>query len=1068
MRNLVSVRRLHDLCLNLLLAAASTHAADLYVSTQGSDSNPGTSALPFQTITYAYSRASAGTTIHVLPGVYYDYTSGWGIHLGNSGTAANPIVLHSETRGGAVIDGQNFTDRNVGFYIDGTYNTVDGFEIRNCIMGGITIWANNNRIINNNIHDNGTPASTSTLGRSGIYSSDGTSGNYYAANSIHDNGRTGSNLDHGMYLCGQNETVINNLLFRNVGAGLQIAGYTTVSNMGVYNNVMAWNGTTGIILWMALNGVDIKNNIIYQNGHYGIGCYQATGSGVVADHNLSYANAYGNYDWSGGGTSTLSYTLGTSIASDPKFVNDTSASFDPHLASGSPCIGAGLNLYSVFTTDINGTARPSSGAWDLGAYVYGSGSANTPPTISSIANQSITVGSATSPLAFTVGDAQTSASQLTVSGSCADPTFVPTSSIVFGGSGANRTVTVTPAANQTGMTTITLTVSDGPLSTSTSFTLTVNALAAPVVTLTSPVNGASYSAPATINLAASITANGHTITQVQFYSDSTLLGTDTATPYTFAWSNVSAGSYTLSVKVLYDLGSTVASTPVSVTVAAPPPAGSLTFASTSGTISTPFYVTNSAIVQPAYTSLTAAGQAVYAFNIATAGNYVASALVNAPTTDNNSFFVNIDGQPTDPTMVWDVPVTTGFASQTVAWRGNGTASTTDPSGIADQYQPAVFTFSAGAHQLIIRGREGNCQLGTITIAPYGQNTPPSISGIVNQTITAGGSTGSLAFTVGDAQVAASSLTVSASSSNPTLVPNANIVFGGSGANRTVTVTPANGQTGTATITLTVSDGSLSSSTSFTLTVNAAPAPVVTLTSPVGGSSYTAPATISLTASVTANGHTINQVQFYNGATLLGAATAAPYGFTWSGVNAGSYALSATANYDSGRSVASASASVTVTAPPPAGNLTFASTSGTLSAPFYITNNAIDQPAYTTLLAGGQATYTFSLSSAGDYVVSALVSAPTTDNNSLFVNIDAQPTDPTMIWDVPVRSGFASQMVSWRGNGTVSSSSPSGIAAQYAPKVFSLATGTHQLIVRGREGNCQLGTITIAPTSLPAN
>ena len=46
---------------------------------------------------------------------------------------------------------------------------------------------------------------------------------------------------------------------------------------------------------------------------------------------------------------------------------------------------------------------------------------------------------------------------------------------MFGGSGANRTVTVTPAANQNGTTTITVTVSDGQLSTPTSFQLTVNA-----------------------------------------------------------------------------------------------------------------------------------------------------------------------------------------------------------------------------------------------------------------------------------------------------------------------------------------------------------------------------------------------------------------------------------------------------------------------------------------------------------------------------------------------------------------------------------------------------------------
>src|SRR3989441_960759 len=60
------------------------------------------------------------------------------------------------------------------------------------------------------------------------------------------------------------------------------------------------------------------------------------------------------------------------------------------------------------------------------------------------------------------------------------------------------------------------------------------------------------------------------------------------------------------------------------------------------------------------------------------------------------------------------------------------------------------------------------------------------------------------------------------SSTPTLVPAANIVLGGSGANRTVTMTPALNQSGTATIPVTVSDGSLTASDSFVLTANASP------------------------------------------------------------------------------------------------------------------------------------------------------------------------------------------------------------------------------------------------------
>jgi len=61
---------------------------------------------------------------------------------------------------------------------------------------------------------------------------------------------------------------------------------------------------------------------------------------------------------------------------------------------------------------------------------------------------------------------------------------------------------------------------------------------------------------------------------------------------------------------------------------------------------------------------------------------------------------------------------------------------------------------------------------------------------------------------------------SKTASLPALVPTNNIVFGGSGSNRTVTLTPTPDQSGYADITLNVSDGSLASSTTFRLTVAA--------------------------------------------------------------------------------------------------------------------------------------------------------------------------------------------------------------------------------------------------------
>ena len=88
----------------------------------------------------------------------------------------------------------------------------------------------------------------------------------------------------------------------------------------------------------------------------------------------------------------------------------------------------------------------------------------------------------------------------------------------------------------------------------------------PTIVLTSPASDASFTAPATVNLAASATPNGHTITKVQFYNGTTLLGEDTGAPYAFAWTSVAAGSYTLTARAVYDAGSTVTSAPINTTV----------------------------------------------------------------------------------------------------------------------------------------------------------------------------------------------------------------------------------------------------------------------------------------------------------------------------------------------------------------------------------------------------------------------------------------------------------------------------------------------------------------------
>src|SRR5207245_5180936 len=96
-----------------------------------------------------------------------------------------------------------------------------------------------------------------------------------------------------------------------------------------------------------------------------------------------------------------------------------------------------------------------------------------------IPDQITTVNTPTAAIAFTIGDADTPVGNLTLSKASSNATLVPTNNIVFGGSASNRTVTVTPAANQTGTATITVSVSDGVNSASDTFVLTVNAVNTP-------------------------------------------------------------------------------------------------------------------------------------------------------------------------------------------------------------------------------------------------------------------------------------------------------------------------------------------------------------------------------------------------------------------------------------------------------------------------------------------------------------------------------------------------------------------------------------------------------------
>jgi Protein of unknown function (DUF1565) len=120
------------------ISLAAQTGASFYVSTSGSDSNPGTYQQPWLTIQHAANSVSAGATVYVLGGVYYE-----SLNIPVSGTASNYITFESYRGQTAVIDGTgvsccssnppssgNETQGLINI-VDQSYVTVSGFEIRN-------------------------------------------------------------------------------------------------------------------------------------------------------------------------------------------------------------------------------------------------------------------------------------------------------------------------------------------------------------------------------------------------------------------------------------------------------------------------------------------------------------------------------------------------------------------------------------------------------------------------------------------------------------------------------------------------------------------------------------------------------------------------------------------------------------------------------------------------------------------------------------------------------------------------------------------------------------------------
>lgn len=505
---------------------------------------------------------------------------------------------------------------------------------------------------------------------------------------------------------------------------------------------------------------------------------------------------------------------------------------------------------------------------------------NDAPTISAVSSITSQEDAVIGPIAVSINDAESPGSSLILTATSRSQTIIADADIVIGGSGSNRTITLTPAANVTGgPTTITLTVSDGTTSTSTTFDVTITASNdAPTITPISSVTTAEDTPVGPIAFTVGdVDTSASDLIVTATSSDEALIRsadiiiTGSGANRSISFSPVSqanGGPATITVRVSDGVHFTETTFGVTVTATndAPTlttighqtanedtPVGPLSFSiddvdSDPGDLVVTASSSNQALISDADIVLTGTGaNRAIAFTPTANANGIATITLtvsDGTTSTSNTFDVTVNA-------VDDAPTISGIANITTT---EDTASEAESFTIADidNTISAVNVTVASSNQSVVRDSDivisgtganrtisftpvasisGEAEI-TVTVESNGAvatqsftatvtpaNDTPTISPIPNQTIEEDNTSSAILFTVNDIDNPAEALTVTATSSNQTVVADNNIVITGTGSNRTVQFTPAPNTHGQVTITLTVSDGFATSTESFDVLIS---------------------------------------------------------------------------------------------------------------------------------------------------------------------------------------------------------------------------------------------------------
>lgn len=360
---------------------------------------------------------------------------------------------------------------------------------------------------------------------------------------------------------------------------------------------------------------------------------------------------------------------------------------------------------------------------------------NDAPTIEDVPDKRVEEHGVLGPVTFRIADIETPASELVVTVKSSDASKLPEQNIVLGGSGDERTFTITPIAQQTGTVDITLSVSDGELTASDTFVLTLGSTddeptISAIADQTTPEDTAKTvtftvgdpdTALSELKPSASFDDNG--IVQSISFS-----GTGASRKLTVTPKANRTGTATIGITISDAAGGVSRSFVLTVTPVNDAP-----------TVTPPG---NKTIVEDATTG-------PLSFSVA----------------DVDSSSLTVTATSSDVALIPNANITVAPASG-----GPGSRNVTVKPVAGGHGGPVTITLTASDGKLTGKG--------TFTVTVSSVNDPPTISNLANRTVEPDTATGNIAFTVADPD--GDTLSVTATSSVVRVVPAANITLGGSG------------------------------------------------------------------------------------------------------------------------------------------------------------------------------------------------------------------------------------------------------------------------------------------------